>query len=334
VTIVLGVAVGFLPVFLFLVALVLIDSYKLVTLRAILLSVAAGVAAGVASYGVNVLLRPALDLDFTAYSRYVAPIVEESLKAGFVVFLLQRNKIGFVVDGAIHGFGIGTGFALLENLYYLRVFPDATVWTWIVRGLGTAIMHGGTTAIVAMVSRTLQNRFAAFRLVLVVPGLVVAMVLHSLYNHFLLQPLLATALIVLVVPYLSVEVFQRSERETTAWLGVGFDTDQELLRTMRAGQVSGTPVGRYLTAVRSRFAPEVIVDMMCLLRLRAELAIRAKGILMMREAGFDPEPDPTLKDKLDEVRYLQRSIGRTGLLALQPFLHTNTRDLWQMTVLE
>jgi hypothetical protein len=330
VTIVLGVAVGFLPVFLFLVALVLIDSYKLVTLRAILLSVAAGVAAGVASYGVNVLLRPALDLDFTAYSRYVAPIVEESLKAGFVVFLLQRNKIGFVVDGAIHGFGI----ALLENLYYLRVFPDATVWTWIVRGLGTAIMHGGTTAIVAMVSRTLQNRFAAFRLVLVVPGLVVAMVLHSLYNHFLLQPLLATALIVLVVPYLSVEVFQRSERETTAWLGVGFDTDQELLRTMRAGQVSGTPVGRYLTAVRSRFAPEVIVDMMCLLRLRAELAIRAKGILMMREAGFDPEPDPTLKDKLDEVRYLQRSIGRTGLLALQPFLHTNTRDLWQMTVLE
>jgi RsiW-degrading membrane proteinase PrsW (M82 family) len=334
VTIVLGVAVGFLPVFLFLGALVLIDSYKLVTLRAILLSVAAGVVAGVASYGVNVLLRPALDLDFTGYSRYVAPIVEETLKASFVVFLLQRNKIGFVVDGAIHGFGIGTGFALLENLYYLGVFPAATVWTWIVRGLGTAIMHGGTTAIVAMVSRTLQNRFDAFRLVLVVPGLVVAVVLHSLYNHFLLQPLLATALIVLVVPYLSVEVFQRSERDTTAWLGVGFDTDQELLRTMRAGQVAGTPVGRYLTMVRIRFAPEVIVDMMCLLRLRAELAIRAKGILMMREAGFDPEPDPTLKDKLDEVRYLQRSIGRTGLLALQPFLHTSTRDLWQMTVLE
>lgn len=333
-TIVLGVAVGFLPVFLFLGALVLIDSYKLVTLRAILLSVAAGVVAGVASYGVNVLLRPALDLDFTGYSRYVAPIVEETLKASFVVFLLQRNKIGFVVDGAIHGFGIGTGFALLENLYYLGVFPAATVWTWIVRGLGTAIMHGGTTAIVAMVSRTLQNRFDAFRLVLVVPGLVVAVVLHSLYNHFLLQPLLATALIVLVVPYLSVEVFQRSERDTTAWLGVGFDTDQELLRTMRAGQVAGTPVGRYLTMVRIRFAPEVIVDMMCLLRLRAELAIRAKGILMMREAGFDPEPDPTLKDKLDEVRYLQRSIGRTGLLALQPFLHTSTRDLWQMTVLE
>src|SRR5262249_28098012 len=161
-----------------------------------------------------------------------------------------------------------------------------------------------------------------------------AVVLHSLYNHFLLQPLLATALIVLVVPYVSVAVFQRSERETGAWLGAGFDTDQELLRAVRAGQFAATPVGRYLTAVRSRFAPEEIVDMMCLLRLRAELAIRAKGILMAREAGFEAAPDPALKDKFDEVRYLERSIGRTGLLTLQPFLHTSTRDLWQMTVLE
>jgi protease PrsW len=334
VTTVLGVAVGVLPVFLFLGALVLIDSYKLVALRAILVSVGAGVAAALASYGVNVVLRPALELDFTSYSMYVAPVVEETLKAAFVVYLLVRHKVGFVVDAAIHGFGIGTGFAFLENLYYLNLNPDATFWTWIVRGLGTAIMHGGATAIVAMVGRTLHNRLDGFRLALLLPGLVVAAVLHSLYNHFLLHPLLATALIVLVVPSLSLAVFQRSERETTAWLGVGFDTDQELLRAVRAGQVSATPVGRYLTTVRSRFAPEVLVDMLCLLRLRAELAIRAKGILLMREAGFDPEPDPTLKDKFQELRYLERSIGRTGLLAIDPFLHTSTRDLWQLTVIE
>jgi len=334
VTTVLGGAVGVLPVFMFFGARVLIDSYKLVALRAILLSVAAGVAAALASYGVNVVLRPALGLDFTSYSRYVAPAVEETLKAAFVVYLLKRNKVGFVVDAAIHGFGIGTGFAILENLYYLQVNSDATLWTWIVRGLGTAIMHGGATAIVAMVTRTLHNQREAFRAYLLLPGLAVAMVLHSLYNHFLLHPLLATALIVMVVPYLSVAVFQRSERETTSWLGAGFDTDQELLRVVRSGQLSLTPVGKYLATLRSRFAPEVIVDMLCLLRLRAELAIRAKGVLMMREAGFAAAPDPAVKDKLEELRYLEKSIGKTGLLALHPFLHTSTRDLWQLTVLE
>jgi len=333
VTPVLGIAVSILPVFLFLGALVLIDSYKLVALRAILLSIAAGVVAALASYGANVTLRTVLSLDFTRYSTYVAPVVEEALKAVFVVYLLHRNKVGFVVDAAIHGFSIGTGFAFVENLYYLQVNPDAMLWTWIVRGFGTAIMHGGATAIVAMVSKTLHDRSDSLRPHLLLPGLAVAVVLHALYNHFLLHPLLATALIVLVVPYVSVAVFQRSERETRAWVGAGFDTDVELLRIMRSGQVSATPVGTYLTTLRTRFAPEVIVDMMCLLRLRAELAIRAKAVLMMREAGFDAPPDPTLKDTFEELQYLARSIGKTGLRALHPVLDTSMRDLWQIHML-
>lgn len=332
-TTVLGVAVSVLPVFLFLAALLLIDSYKLVSLRAILLSVLGGMVAGLVAYGVNVSLHPALHLDSARYSMYVAPVVEESLKAAFVVYLFWRSKVGFVVDAGIHGFGIGTGFAVLENLYYLQVSADANVWTWIVRGFGTAIMHGGATAIVAMVSKGLQNRFDGFRPFLILPGLVVAVVLHSLYNHFLLQPLLATALIVLVFPYLSVAVFQHSERETKAWLGTGFDTDQEILRAVRSGQVSLTPVGKYLRTLRGRFSAEVIVDLLCLLRLHAELSIRAKGILMMREAGFDAPPDPKLKAKFDELRYLEKSVGKTGLLALGPFLHTRTRDLWQLNIL-
>jgi len=146
--------------------------------------------------------------------------------------------------------------------------------------------------------------------------------------------LLATALIVLVYPYIVMFLFQKSERETKSWLGTGFDTDQELLRVMRAGQVSDTPTGRYLKGLRTSYPPETIVDMMCLLRLRAELGIRAKGILLMREAGFDADPDPSLRAKLEEVGYLERSIGRTGMRALKPFVHTSTQDLWQLNLLD
>ncbi|HWA40680.1 MAG TPA: PrsW family glutamic-type intramembrane protease [Gemmatimonadales bacterium] len=333
-TTLLSLAVSLLPVCLLLVALVLIDSYKLVALRAVLAAVGAGVLAAGAAYLANVSLQPALGLSPAGYSAYVAPVVEESLKAAFIGWLLLRDRVGFVVDAAILGFGVGTGFAFLENLYYLRVIPDATIWTWIVRGFGTAIMHGGATAILAMVAKALYDRAERPRPWRLLPGLAVAVLLHSLYNHFLLQPLLATGLIVLVFPWLCITVFQQSERETRRWLGTGFDTDQELLGAMRAGRLSGTPVGQYLATVRSRFTPEVLVDMMCLLRLRAELAIRAKGILMMREAGFDPTPDPALKATFDELRYLEGSIGRTGMLALKPFLHTSTRDLWQLNLLD
>lgn len=332
-TTLLALVVSVLPVFLLLGALVLIDSYKLVALRAVLWSVGAGVVAALIGYAVNVTLQPLLALGPARYSMYVAPLVEEGLKGACLLLLLLRNRVGFVVDAAIHGFAIGTGFAFLENLYYLRVIPDATLWTWIVRGFGTAIMHGGATAILAMVTKALYDRSPAPKAWLLLPGLAVAIVLHSLYNHALLQPLLATALIILVFPALCIGVFQQSEAGTRAWLGSEFDTDQELLTALKAGQLVTTPVGQYLTTVRSRFEPEVIVDMMCLLRLRAELGIRAKGILMMREAGFDPAPDPALQATFEELRYLEKSIGRTGMLALHPFLHTSTRHLWQLTML-
>jgi RsiW-degrading membrane proteinase PrsW (M82 family) len=325
--------VSVLPVFLFLGALVLLDSYKLIALRAILLAIAAGAVAAMAGYAVNLSLQPALKLDMARYTIYVAPILEEVLKAMYIVWLLRRNKVGFVVDAATYGFAVGTGFAFVENIVSLHLHPNPTIWTWIVRGFGTSLMHGGTTAIFAMISRSLLNRVPAFRLSFVLPGLAVAIVLHSLYNQFLVAPLLATALIVLVFPYIVMFLFHKSESETRSWLGTGFDTDQELLRVMRAGEVSDTPVGNYLKGMRTSFPPEVIVDMMCLLRLRAELGIRAKGILLMREAGFEPDPDPSLPAKLEEMRYLERSIGRTGMRALKPFVHTSTQDLWQLNIL-
>jgi RsiW-degrading membrane proteinase PrsW (M82 family) len=331
---VVGIAVSLLPIFLFLGALVVIDSYKLVALRAVLLAVGAGVAAAVVSYGVNVWLQPALGMELSLYSRYVAPGLEETLKAAYIAYLMARSRVGFVVDAAIFGFGIGAGFAFLENLYYLQVNPEASIWTWIVRGFGTAVMHGGATAIFAMVARALHNRVDAFRVSLLLPGLVVAILLHSFYNHFILQPLLATGLIVLVFPYVAMAVFRQSERDTRNGVGSGFDTDQELLRAMRAGRMSDTPVGTYLRSLRERFSPEVIVDMLCLLRLRAELGIRAKGLLMMREAGFEPEPTAGVRDTFEELRYLEKSIGRTGMLAIHPFIHTSTRDLWQLNLLD
>ena len=328
-----ALAVSGLPVFFFLGALVLLDSYKLITLRAILIAVAAGAVAAMVGYAINVSLRPALGLELARYTVFVSPVVEETLKAVYIVWLLRRNKVGFVVDAAIYGFAVGTGFAFFENMYYLPLHPHPTIWTWIVRGFGTALMHSGTTAIFAMISRTLDNRATSMRLWPLVPGLAAAIVLHSLYNQFLVAPLLATALIVLVFPYIFMFLFQRSERETRGWVGTGFDTDQELLRVMRAGQVSDTPVGLYLKSLRTSYPPEVIVDMMCLLRLRAELGIKAKGILLMREAGFEADPDPSLPAKMDEMHYLEQSIGRTGMRALKPFVHASTQDQWQLTLL-
>ena len=70
--------------------------------------------------------------------------------------------------------------------------------------------------------------------------------------------------------------------------------------------------------------------MLCYLRLHGELALRAKGMLLMRESGIDDQLDDETRAKLAELEYLERSIGRSGQLALRPLLLVTGKDLWQL----
>ena len=72
--------------------------------------------------------------------------------------LFAMNRIGFRVDAAIVGFAIGTGFSMAENAYLLHVLTQANITVWIFRGFGTAMMHGGTTAIFAVMAQTLIEK--------------------------------------------------------------------------------------------------------------------------------------------------------------------------------
>ena len=112
--------VALLPVLLFLAALRALDSFKLVLLRAVALTVAAGAAAAGLGYLLHGALLERWPLDIATLSRYVAPLTEELLKGAIVVALVLTRRIGFLVDAAIFGFAVGTGFALVENLHFLR----------------------------------------------------------------------------------------------------------------------------------------------------------------------------------------------------------------------
>jgi hypothetical protein len=135
------------------------------------------------------------------------------------------------------------------------------------------------------------------------------------------------------VPLLLSLVFQMSEKAVGNWLGKGFDADAEMLALINSGQLSDSPIGRYLYSLKDKFQGPIVADILCYLRLHTELALRAKGILMMRESGFETPVDEATRDKFTEMRYLEQSIGRTALLALHPILHLSHKDLWQLHML-
>jgi RsiW-degrading membrane proteinase PrsW (M82 family) len=327
--------IALVPVLLFLAVLVQADSYKLLRLRTVLAMTAAGALAAGASYLANTWAYAQFTGDFAAYSRYVSPWIEESLKAVVLVFLIRTRRVGLPVDAGIAGFAIGTGFGLIENLYYLASRPDAALLVQVIRGFGTAIMHGGTATVLAMISVTLYERRPNGGLYLLLPGFLAAVALHTGFNLLLVKPAVATLATVVVLPLVIYLVFQQSERTLRDWLDEDLDSKVQLLELINSGAFLDSHAGRYLQSLRDRFRGEDLADMLCLLRLHGELAMRAKGVLLMRESGMEePPPDEEVRDKLAELAELERAIGRTGMLALRPLMMATGKDIWQLKLLK
>ena len=325
-----SLVVSLLPVAALLGGLVYMDSYRLVKLRAVLVAIGAGVGAALLALVLNSALLGLTGMELQPYSRYVAPALEEILKASYLLVLIFRGRIGFMVDAAIYGFAIGTGFSLVENLAYMQTITSTNLLLWAVRGFGTALMHAGTTAMVGVLAREFQARTALQSGLSIGAGLLLATLIHSLFNHFFLSPALSALATLLGVPLVMYLVYNRSEQRTREWFGVGFDTDRELYEMITGGVLAENKVGQYLASLEHAFPPASVADMLCYLRLYTELAIRAKAVLMLRDAGLPVAPDPESKEKFEELQYLEKSIGKTGLLALHPLLHTRGKDLWQL----
>ena len=328
----LSVALALLPVVGFLAVLFAMDSFKLVPFRAVLGALVAGGGAAL----VALFVWSALGLDLQtgdAVSYYVAPVIEETLKSAVVVLLILRGRAGFLVDAAVQGFAVGAGFALLENVAYLQAFGTAPLTLWLVRGVGTAMLHGGTTAIFAILARALSDRFPRRPHVAFLPGLAAVIVIHSAFNHLLLPPIVLAAVVMFVLPLLILFVFDRSERATREWMGAGMDLDIEVLQLVASEHFALTRFGQYLQELRTRFPGVVVANMYCLLRLELELSVHARAMIMAREAGLDLAGDEDLDASLEEREYLHRSIGKAGLLALRPLQVTSDRDRWHRQLL-
>lgn len=330
---VLKVSIALVPVVAFLAVVWLMDAFRLVARAALARSIGLGAAAAVVSLWLNAWLQHTFSIESSVLQRYVAPVIEETAKALIVVGLISTAAVGFLVDAALQGFAIGAGFALVENIWYLRAIPDGSIALWAVRGCGTALLQGALTAIVAIVAKTLAERWTERPMLGVLPGLGAAIAVHSLFNHRFLPPLAETLVLLVALPLLVLVVFERSERATREWIGAGLDLDIVLIDLLSSPEFVLTRFGTYLQELRTRMPGPVVADMFCLLRLELELSAQAKGLLLAREAGLELPVDADLEAALAERHALEASIGKAGLLALGPLRVTSHRDKWHRQLL-
>lgn len=324
------VTASVLPVMVFLFALELIDTYKLLTLGRVLRSIAVGCGAAVFCYGINTSIYASGIASPGIWSRSGAPVIEEIAKALYVAWLLRTNRVGFMVDTAVSGFAVGAGFAVLENLTYIPDLSASGLAASAVRGLGTAMMHGGATAIFGTISANMSEIRGSRSPVVFLPGLALAIVIHELYNQPWWQPVIKAVVVLITLPIVTAFIFSRSEEVLERWLGMKLDKDIDLLQMIATGTFNESPVGKYMRSLENTFTPVILGDMLSYLHMSLQLSARAKGDLLRREMGFDVTPDPELPGELKELKFLESQIGRAGKMALGPLLGQSRRDIWEL----
>jgi RsiW-degrading membrane proteinase PrsW (M82 family) len=332
--IILKTIIALLPVIVLVIVLFRLDSHRLLGTHFMVRMFFAGCLSAIVCGWINGFLIEWLVIDFERYTRFVGPVVEETVKASILIYLFRTNRIGFLIDAGILGFTVGAGFSFVENIYYLNMSSDAHYGVWVVRGFGTAIMHGGATALFAIVAETMTERHLKMNPLLYIPGLIVAFLLHVIFNHFPISPVLSTAVTLLILPTILFLLFERNETTIHNFLEMDFASHRKLLRQIQHGEFTGCEAGRFLQDMQEKLAGPVADEMIDYFCLHTELVINAESILLAREKGIDVAVGIQIQDKLKKMHALEKHIGRSGLRALRPHLKFTAKDMWEIHLLE
>lgn len=314
-----------------------LDFFDIITFREIATLALVGGAIACVALLMNTRGMDGFPIGFSAWTRYVSPVIEESLKAAPIVALFATNRLGYKLDSAIAGFAVGAGFSVIENGWLLFAMSDANIGAWLVRGFGTAVMHGGATALFAVISHEFAEHQAEanaetyeFKSWVFAPGLGVAIVAHSAFNHFPNTPEIAMALTLLAAPLTLFFVFARSELATRRWLSTDHDRHAKLLEEMRTGRFSQGPEGRALAEAASA-AGIALEDVLAHAQLSTELVLRAEALLL-GEAARNPaecwgDEEAASFARLDA---LEDSIGPTGAAISRRCAGITRNDVWEL----
>lgn len=133
-----------------------------------------------AAFAINNVFIDAIGRDSVV--RFTAPVVEEMLKAGVLVYFITRPRFRYIVDGAIYGFAAGIGFAVLENFLYISR-EESALSSAISRVLTASLMHATASALVGIAIGRLRRSVSGRKYTWPLLGLVLAILLHMGYNN-------------------------------------------------------------------------------------------------------------------------------------------------------
>lgn len=343
--------ISFIPILLYLIILKSLDSFKLVKWKVLGWCILCGIVSCAIAFGINQI---STKIGIPFYS----PLVEEFIKALAAILLMRKFKLVFFAEALCYGAAIGGGFALLENMIYLTFNPAMLPATAIFRGLVTAMLHIGCTALfltlfvqfkdkidvcnseetesVSISVHTAHLRMATSPIHQVLQTLTIlpSIAIHAVYNLQLFSPLIHLFLVICTFLIIFLFINKYNEQRIGRWLDRSIMYDTQLLSGIYEGKLAESNTGKYLLSIKGQFDAEVFLDIICYIQVYLELTIAAKSRIMLREAGLPAiettEDSAKRKAMVKEFHTLRINIGRMGEMVLRPIVKLSREDLKAM----
>lgn len=330
-------SVALVPVLLMVLLFSWLDVFKIMAPREMVGPLIMGGFMALVAWPISGQMLDNLPMGYSFYSRVVAPWIEEGLKTIPIVLLIMANRIGYKTDAIIFGFAIGAGFSVIENGFYLVRYPELTTPVWVVRGLGTAIMHGTTTAVLAAIAHELGERGLrrtddrrGFNPGWFLPGYLVATLIHIVFNQFPDRPGLVMLATMVVAPLILLGILRFGESEAHQWLVEESEGHRRWLEEWENGGFPKDACGQRIADLAER-ATRVEADLIrryCMLKTR--LVLTAEEELLDRDRKLEEGERERLHEDFGQLARLQHEIGRTGFAALRPLLPFSRNDEWEL----
>ena len=333
-------AVALVPVLLMAMLFAWLDVFKLMSPLEMIACLLLGTVAALLAWPISGRMLDTLPMGYSFYSRIVAPWIEEALKCGAVALLFFFNRIGFKLDAIICGFAIGAGFSVIENIFYLARFPELTTAVWLVRGLGTAVMHGATTAVLASAAHELCERSLrkagghGFNPLMLIPGYIIAGLLHMLFNQFPGHPMEVMIVTLIAAPVILIGAMRFGEGETHQWLVEESEAHRRWLEEWKSGGFPADESGQRIKSLAERLNPDqaALVRDYCI--LMAELVLAAEVELLDRDRKLEEGEAERFSAAFARLAEVRRGIGRLGYAALRRRLPFSRNDEWELAELK
>ena len=333
-------AVALTPVLLMALLFVWLDVFKLMSPWEMIGCLLLGAVAALVAWPISGRMLDTLPIGYSFYSRIVAPFIEEALKGTALALLILTNRIGYKLDAVISGFAIGAGFSVIENIFYLARFPELTTSVWLVRGLGTAVMHGTTTALLAATAHELGERSLRrqggqmFNPVWLLPGYLLASLIHLTFNQFPDHPMEDMIVTLVVAPIVLIGVMRFGEHETKKWLLEESEAHRRWLEEWKSGGFPSDESGQRIAALAASLKPEQAALLRDYCIVKAELVLAAEVELMDCDRVLEEGQAAQLRTDFARLEEIKQAIGRLGYAALSRRLPFSNNDEWELSELK